>query len=355
MGCSFCETVPEGVPAESGTLLIAAPMPHTHGKLIRVARDAGFTVPPPEGNVVSVAVGDCQLPRLLDALESGVTQAEQRDCLAYFQGAGTDFTTQRLAEVTSLQTLCSRAGQDWLLELLRTERLTSHFQPIMRNGAEGLSVFAYEALARGADVEGNPVSPGAMFGTARTAQLMFQLDRAARLAAVRASQKLPRGVPLFINFNPTSIYDPAYCLASTIAAAREINREPELFVFEVVESDHIQDPERLLGILDVYRQAGFRVALDDLGAGYSSLNLLQQLYPDFVKLDMQLVRDVDTDVTRQAILDGILEMVTRLGIQVIAEGIETAAERDWLVAHGVDYLQGFLFARPGPEPVIPEV
>lgn len=353
MSCSFCENVPHPLPGGDGELFVAVPMPHTRGKLEGAVREHGFEVTRHEGDVVALRVPAGGLAGLLDSLQQALSAAEQRDCLAVFQGRGETLGAAGLVRARSLQTLCALATGSWLLDLIDDRRLACHFQPIMRNDGGELSVFAYEALARGRGVDGEIVPPARMFGTARTAQLMFQLDRAARLAAVEASVRLSRGTPLFINFNPTSIYDPDYCLKSTIEAARRIDRVPGTFVFEVVESDHVEDSQRLLRILDVYRQAGFRVALDDLGAGYSSLNLLQRLHPDFVKLDMELVQGVDSDTSRQAILRGLLDIAAGLGIEVIAEGIETPGERDWLVEHGVDYLQGFLFARPGPDPVFP--
>ncbi|MFB4202932.1 EAL domain-containing protein [Arhodomonas sp. KWT2] len=353
MSCSFCDGVPAPLPAGDGELFVAVPMPHTRGKLEGAAREHGVEGARRERDVVAFQVPADGLAGLLDGFQQALSAAEQRDCLAVFQGRGETLDAAGLARARSLQVLCALAAGSWLLDLIDDGRLASHFQPIMRNHGAGLSVFAFEALARGRGADGETIPPGRMFGTARTAQLMFQLDRAARLAAVEASARLSRDTPLFINFNPTAIYDPAYCLRSTIEATRRIERAPETFVFEVVESDHVEDSQRLLSILEVYRDAGFRVALDDLGAGYSSLNLLQRLHPDFVKLDMELVQGVDGDPSRQAILRGLIDIAAGLGIEVIAEGIETPGERDWLVEHGVDYLQGFLFARPGPDPVFP--
>ena len=105
--------------------------------------------------------------------------------------------------------------------------------------------------------------------------------------------------------------------------------------------------------MTTYRQAGFRVALDDLGAGYGSLNLLSQLRPDFVKLDMKLVRDVHLDPYKAGITSQLLEMARKLGIATVAEGIESAGELDWFRDHGVDFVQGFYIARPASPPPRP--
>ena len=147
---------------------------------------------------------------------------------------------------------------------------------------------------------------------------------------------------------PSTIRD--FCLQSTINAIRQSNLPARNFVFEVVESDHIADVERLPQILDFYRQAGFRVALDDIGAGFSSLNLLSSLRPDFIKLDMQLVRGIDANSYKGEIVDKLIQCAHNLGIQVVAEGVETVNEWNWVATHGADYVQGYLFGRPSAQP-----
>ncbi|MGY3253983.1 EAL domain-containing protein (putative c-di-GMP-specific phosphodiesterase class I) [Thermostichus sp. MS-CIW-19] len=121
-------------------------------------------------------------------------------------------------------------------------------------------------------------------------------------------------------------------------------------VFEVNESDRSPDLDHLQRILRFYRQAGFRVALDDLGAGYGSLNLLHRLQPDVIKLDRELIRGVDGDPYKAVIAQKVLELAQELGIVTLAEGIETAEELQWVRDHRVDLVQGFFIARPQPVP-----
>lgn len=180
---------------------------------------------------------------------------------------------------------------------------------------------------------------------------MFPLDRAARLRAIRGAVEAGLTGRIFINFNPTSVYDPAFCLRTTVAAIDRAGIEPGRVVFEIVESDE-SHPD-LPRITRYYRDAGFGVALDDLGAGFGSLNLLTELKPDFVKLDMQLTRGVDLDPYKGAILLKPIEMAHKLGIETVAEGIETEAEYTWVRDHGVDYVQGYLIARPAYPPPSP--
>ena len=134
---------------------------------------------------------------------------------------------------------------------------------------------------------------------------------------------------VFVNFNPRSIDDPVRGMASTLRAALSSGIAPESFVFEVVESDEIVDEEALLTILEFCREVGCRVALDDLGAGHSSLKLMTKIRPDFVKLDMTLIRDVDRDGYKSCVAGKIIELARELGAETVVDGVETDAEWRW--------------------------
>lgn len=249
-----------------------------------------------------------------------------------------------------LGTLTAAVEGEWLLDVLREERVTMHFQPIVTDSG---NVFGHECLLRGLEPDGSLINPGRMFDTARSAGLLFHLDRAARIKAIEEAAALELDTNIFINFNPTSIYDPAYCLKSTMKAVDRSGIPPERIVFEVVESDEVTDTGRLLEILCFYREAGFKVALDDLGAGYSSLNLLTRMRPDFVKLDMDFTRGVDTNPYKALISSRIIELARDLEVSVVAEGVETEDQWRWLREHNADYAQGYFFARPASPPLIP--
>lgn len=154
---------------------------------------------------------------------------------------------------------------------------------------------------------------------------------------------------------PTTIYRPEFCLRTTFAAVNEYQLRTDQIVFEVVESESIHDVKHLNHILNYYRENGFRVALDDLGAGYSSLNLLHALRPDFVKLDMDLVRNIDQDPYKALVCRALLDLANDLGIPSIAEGVETVGEWQCIKEFGATYIQGYLFAKPGQEPPVPKV
>ena len=121
-------------------------------------------------------------------------------------------------------------------------------------------------------------------------------------------------------------------------------------MFEFVESEEIIDHSSFLRTLDFFRQQGFRVALDDVGAGYASLNVLVHVKPDFMKLDMGLIRDVDSDLYKSRVAAKLLELAQELQVKTVVEGIETIGEWEWSREHGADYAQGYLFARPDNPP-----
>lgn len=224
---------------------------------------------------------------------------------------------------------------------------TMAFQPIVHVGER--RVFAYEALIRGPR---NEAAATVLDEVNRENRYAF--DQNCRVKAVELAARLD--VPCFvsINFLPNAVYQAATCIRATLEAARRYGFPTGQLIFEITESEELVDKEHLKSIIREYKRQGFKTAIDDFGAGYSGLNLLAEFQPDIIKLDMALVRAVDADAVRQAIVRGILGVCEALGIAVIAEGVETAAELALLRALGVELFQGFLFARPGFE-ALPEV
>lgn len=347
-GCTKCQGLPESPPSH-GILYIAPPLAHSRVTLRRFLQHSGFTFLEPLPDIVGIALEPASLGRLASGLAGALTEGELRDSRCLVLPEGTLPALSDLMRMQSLQTFVGSVGGDWLREVLKNNRLESHFQPIVAAASPG-TLFAYECLLRGRRVGGEMVSPYELFQAARRADLLFQLDLAARMAAIRGAVKHRLTSHVFINFNPTAIYDPNYCLRATTDAIRLGGIDPQQVVFEVTESDEVRDPEHLLNIFAYYRKHGFRVALDDLGAGYASLNLLTRLRPDFVKLDMQLIRGVDQDPYKAEVARMLLTMAQNLGVKTVAEGIETEAEWRWFREHGADYVQGYFFARPGSPP-----
>jgi EAL domain-containing protein (putative c-di-GMP-specific phosphodiesterase class I) len=224
-----------------------------------------------------------------------------------------------------------------------TERLGFQFdfayQPIVDLASR--SIYAHEALVRG------PEGEGAMTVLSQvTANNRYRFDQACRVKAIKTAAQLGMRNRLSINFLPNAVYKPEVCIRTTLEAARTHAFPIESIIFEVTEGERIEDGPWLASILREYQRCGFLTAIDDFGAGYAGLTLLADFTPDIIKLDMALVRGVDQSKSRQAIAHGVLRICQALGIQVIAEGVESAAERDFFLGEGVTLMQGYLFARP---------
>ena len=159
---------------------------------------------------------------------------------------------------------------------------------------------------------------------------------------------------LSINFMPNAVYEPSRCLRTTLEAAHRTGFPIENIIFETIEDEHIHDASYVKDIFATYRREGFKTAIDDFGAGYAGLNLLADFQPDFVKLDMALIRHIDTDRARQTIVGAVAAIGNLLGIRIIAEGVEQAREAMVLHHLGISLMQGYLFARPGFE-MLPQV
>jgi EAL domain-containing protein (putative c-di-GMP-specific phosphodiesterase class I) len=224
---------------------------------------------------------------------------------------------------------------------------TFAFQPIVDVATR--TVFAYEALVRGPNGEGAPQILAKV-----TERNRYRFDQGCRINSIFLAQRLGMKSRISINFLPNAVYQPELCIRTTIAAAEAANFPLDQIIFEVTESEHIMEPDKLLSIFRYYRDRGFATAIDDFGAGYAGLGLLTDFQPHIIKIDIKLVRDIDTNVVKQAIVAGILMTMKKLGVVVIAEGVETGAEARWFQAHGVNLMQGYYFARPGFES-LPEV
>jgi EAL domain-containing protein (putative c-di-GMP-specific phosphodiesterase class I) len=145
---------------------------------------------------------------------------------------------------------------------------------------------------------------------------------------------------------PNAVYEPRACNQKSLAAASRAGFPPHNLMFEFTENERIADPAHVESIVRTYKELGFWTALDDFGAGYSGLNLLARLQPNLIKIDMELVRNIDASQSRQVIVAGVVSIARQLGIEPLAEGVETEAELTVLRAAGIELFQGFYFARP---------
>jgi EAL domain-containing protein (putative c-di-GMP-specific phosphodiesterase class I) len=209
------------------------------------------------------------------------------------------------------------------------------FQPIV--DVRSRAVFAYEALVR--TEEESMKRPDVLIATAERLGRIHDLGRAVRAAVARAAADAPAGALLFVNVHgleliDEELFDPRGPL---IPYAPRIVLE----ITERIGIDPMAGPARL----EMLRRLGYRIAIDDLGAGYAALGALATLEPDVVKLDMSLVRDLHLHGAKRRVVGALATLVRELGAQVIAEGVETTAERDAIVGAGIDLIQGHLHGR----------
>lgn len=221
------------------------------------------------------------------------------------------------------------------------------FQPIV--DLDRQAIFAYEALVRGP--AGEPA--GEVFKQVNEENL-YRFDQACRVKAIEWAAKLGLEHHLSINFMPNAVYRAESCIQATLQAAEQFGFPLDKIIFEITEADRVKDKQHLSNIVDYYKKRGFLTAIDDFGAGYAGLNLLAVFVPDIVKLDMELVRDIDQRPTQQIIVKQMVAMCQELEVKVVAEGVETEGELQYLQGLGVSLFQGYLLARPGfeslPEP-----
>jgi len=337
-----------------GKLHLYFPLRHSVDKFVGVLQSAG-RIYEQNSNVLTVEWPEADLSPLVALADANLTVVERDAGRAFFQPQGHELKETDFFTATSLDRFIGELQVDWLQDLLREQRLYSVYQPIVR--AENAEIYAYESLMRGTEtthdfqtLSHTSIAPFQLLEVAKRAGLLFHLDLAARRSAIRGAAIHGIKQKLFINFTPTAIYDPRFCLATTIALVKECGLEASQVVFEVIESEQVDEISHLTGILDMYRENGFGVALDDIGAAYSSLSLLLKLRPDYMKIDRDMISGVHNDPYKATIVSKLLETANNLGIQSVAEGVEEEGEWRWLQQNGADLIQGYFFARPNLPP-----
>jgi EAL domain-containing protein (putative c-di-GMP-specific phosphodiesterase class I) len=211
------------------------------------------------------------------------------------------------------------------------------FQPIV--SWKGREIVAYEALVRTCEPE--LARPDLLFSAAERLDMIIPVGRRIRRGVAQLVGNAPGRVSLFVNVHGGELADPELYDADS-----PLSRVAHRVVLEITERwslDRFHDVGERISAL---RDLGFRVAVDDLGAGYAGLTSFARLRPEIVKLDMSLIRGVHEDPTRQHLIRSLNGACRDLGIQVVAEGVETREERDTLIALGSDLLQGYLFSKP---------
>ncbi|MES1184946.1 MAG: EAL domain-containing protein [Myxococcales bacterium] len=324
-------------------------MPGISGlKLLRAVRDLDLDLP------VVLVTGNPDVKSAADAVEYGafryLVKPVPFEELTSVVGRAANVGQMARAKREYVEEFASgkfrigdRAGLDATLDRALSS-LWMAYQPIV--GAIDSEVVAYEALLR-VDEPMLP-HPGAVLDAAQRAGRLHDVGRAVRANFVATSRGAVGAAMFFVNLHPEELSDPSLYLPDSAFAL--IAPHVVLEVTERMSLDQVAD---VGGKIATLRSLGFRIALDDLGAGYAGLTSFTQLEPEFVKLDMSLVRDVHQSQTKQKIIRSMVRLCKDMGKQIIAEGVENRDERDQLVELGCDFLQGYLFAKPGrPFPTV---
>ncbi len=226
------------------------------------------------------------------------------------------------------------------------EALWIAYQPIV--SWDERRVWGYEALVR--SDEPQAPHPGILIPMAERLGRLFDLGRKVRELVADRADSIAEPHHLFVNLHPEDLLD-----TTLYAPGSPLSRVAKRVVLELTERVSLDRIPSLQDRLKSLRDLGFRLAVDDLGAGYAGLSAFAQIEPDVAKIDMSLVRNVDKDPKRLRLIKAMVDVCLEMKIQVVNEGIETEAERDTLASIGCDLMQGYYFARPAREPATVEL
>jgi len=257
--------------------------------------------------------------------------------------------TNHLQAVATLMTVNEQ--REALLAILRNNAVTTLFQPIVSTLEK--RVVGYEALSRGPS--NSPLhSPLMLFATARHFGVLTDLEILCRRSAIHGFCEQGFEGQLFLNVSPESLLEQQHYPGRTLSILKQYGIKPDQVVIELTEHSPIDNVGLLQSALHHYRDMGFSIALDDLGAGYASLRLWTELQPEFVKIDRHFIDGIHRDSLKREFVGSILNMAKASRSHVIAEGIELAEELRVLEGMGVDWVQGYWLGRPEPAPVTNE-
>ncbi|GAB3294345.1 EAL domain-containing protein [Pseudidiomarina andamanensis] len=219
------------------------------------------------------------------------------------------------------------------------------FQPIVDWHKQ--HIVSYEALVRGPEGQG----AGWVFERINEDN-RYYFDQACRVKAIETAARLGCDTFLNINFLPNAVYNPETCIKATIEAADMYKFDMTKLIFEVTEGEQIIDKNHLQRIFSSYSKRGFKTAIDDYGSGFSRMDWLTDLRPDILKLDMQLIRDIDQCHEKQNVVRDVVKVCNLQGTQILAEGIESKNELDCLLELGIHLFQGYYLAKPALEELV---
>jgi len=349
MSCDTCQNTLT-LPAEKGTLYFMSQIQELTEKSFKFLEQISKNIKS-ENGIVSVELSNIYdfFHHHIELIKSTFNEMECEEIKLSIRKDGENFDFQTIINAKPLQRFINLFEDQDFFDIVNNESLTSHFQPIV--SMESNEIFAYEILTRGVYKDGSLMYPDTLFSKSTRNDLNFKLDRLCRENALKTAATKKVKQKVFINFIPTAIYDPQFCLKSTEQWAKQLHYDPSQIVFEVVETELVQDQKHLVKILQYYKSKGFMIALDDVGEGYSSLNMLIELQPDIIKIDRNIVDGIDKNSLKKSVYSALWNIAKENNIKVLAEGVETQEEYDLIRSIGADYAQGYFFAKPNAEPV----
>lgn len=233
-----------------------------------------------------------------------------------------------------------------LKNILKHNDIRSVFQPIV--SLSNAEIIGYEALSRGP--QGSMLEyPDALFAAAAEFNLVWELEYLCRDTALEKSQDIIPAKMIFINVDPKIMNDPRFQKGHTRDLLNKFCANASNVIFEITEKTAINDYKSFCSLLDNYTSQGYKIAIDDTGSGYSGLRTIAETRPSFIKVDMELIRDIDKDTLKQAMLKALYDFSLTSNSKIIAEGIETEAELTTLIQLGIPYGQGFFLQKPHPQ------
>ena len=230
-----------------------------------------------------------------------------------------------------------------LRKIISTNSLRSVFQPIV--SLQTGDVMGYEALTRG-PVNSKYINPEVLFEEAKTHDLLWDLEILCRSNAIKAFSSQNSDKFLFVNIDPAVLKDEHFTKGFTKEILTEYNINPMSIIFEITEKTSIDSYEDFNEVLKYYKSQGYKIAIDDVGTGYSGLTTIAKTRPNYIKMDMSLIKNVTRDNFKKAIIKSFVEFANSTNIKIIAEGIEDVSDLYTLIEIGVHYGQGFLINKP---------
>lgn len=241
------------------------------------------------------------------------------------------------------------ALEESLREIISQGLIQSVFQPIVDIRKQ--LVLGYEALSRGPS-DSPLYAAGVLFETAERAGVQQELEQLCRNKAVKKFRGLGIEGLLFVNISPQVLELPEFDLDKLDTLIDELDLDPSRVVLELSERYPATDMGQTLKALAILKERGFKIAIDDLGAGYSGLKLWSEVKPDYVKIDRHFIRDIDTDLVKREFVASVVNLANGMGCQLVAEGVETESEYKTIHELGIPLCQGFYFGKPKVHPVV---